>query len=303
MNLPHLLLHQGTEATTADGTYLGSLVGRGHQILLLPPFPRHASWALEQPSFPTMDTTQAKLLLELVPKLPLIVKVALLHLIKASPPSKYVDLRTELTVAILRSFLTPSTRRSISDTQRLANRDPGIKGRIWVAKYTAPAPPEPSVRDAVTHAIESLSTRPEALKSIEWPEVVGVEAEWTGYRSSATASSKLPPITEKEMYGEMMKEVKNPTTVLYLHGGAYYLMDPATHRPTTKKLAKLTGGRCYSVRYRLAPQNPFPAALLDALHSYLTLLHPPEGAYHEAVKPEHIIFAGDRYDSSHPHSI
>ena len=71
-----------------------------------------------------------------------------------------------------------------------------------------------------------------------------------------------------------MKECKSPVTVLYFHGGAYYLLDPSTHRPTTKKLAKLTGGRCYSVRYRLAPQNPFPAALLDALVSYLTLLYP-----------------------------
>lgn len=250
-----------------------------------------------------MDTTaQVKMVLELLlPKLPLIVKVALFHLIKASPPAKYVDLRTELTVAVLRSFLTPTTQRSISETQRLANRDPGIKGRIWVATYTAPAPPEPSARDAVVQAVQALSTKnrpPEALEGLsQWPDMVAVQAEWTGYRSHATKSSRLPPITDKEMYGEMMKEVKTPTTVLYFHGGAYYLMDPATHRPTTKKLAKLTEGRCYSVRYRLAPQNPFPAALLDALHSYLALLYPPEGAFHEAVKPEHVIFAGDRYDT------
>lgn len=70
-------------------------------------------------------------------------------------------------------------------------------------------------------------------------------------------------------------------------------MDPATHRPTTKKLAKLTKGRCLSVRYRLAPQNPFPAALLDALISYLTLLYPPAGSLHAPVSPQHIVFAGD----------
>ncbi|KAF7542430.1 hypothetical protein G7046_g10167 [Stylonectria norvegica] len=91
-----------------------------------------------------------------------------------------------------------------------------------------------------------------------------------------------------------MHECTQPTTtVLYLHGGAYYLCDPASHRPTTKKLAQLTGGRCYSVRYRLAPQYPFPAALLDAFVSYFTLLYPPPDAYHEPVMPEHIVFAGD----------
>jgi acetyl esterase/lipase len=120
-----------------------------------------------------------------------------------------------------------------------------------------------------------------------------VEAEWTGYRAAATPDSRLPPISEHEKYVEMMKEVKMPTTILYFHGGAYYLMDPSSHRPTCKKLAKLTEGRCYSVRYRLAPQHPFPAAIMDALSSYLALLHPPPGAFHEPVKPEHIVFSGD----------
>lgn len=260
----------------------------------------------EKPRPFDMDTDQAKMLLQLVSKLPLIARVALLHMLHMSPPSKYVDLRTELTVAVLRSFLTPSKPMSISTTQRVLNRDPGVKGRIWVATYTAPVPPESSIRDAVIRAVESMrapsadGTPLESLKDIQWPDIAAAEAEWTGYRAGATPQSRLPPITEAEKYVEMMKEVKNPTTVLYFHGGAYYLMDPATHRATTKKLAKLTGGRCYSVRYRLAPQHPFPSALLDALQSYLALLYPPKGAFHEPVKPEHIVFAGDRQVEESP---
>lgn len=244
-----------------------------------------------------MDADRAKMLLTLVSKLPLIARVALLHMLHLSPPSKYVDLRTELTVAVIRSFLTPTKPMTISATQRLLNRDPGVKGRIWIAKYTAPAPPEPSIRDAVIRAVEDMQAPDSgapSTKDLPWPDVVPVEAEWTGYRAGATPNSRLPPITEAEKYVEMMKEVKSQTTVLYFHGGAYYLMDPATHRAATKKLAKLTGGRCYSVRYRLAPQHPFPSALLDALQSYLALLYPPKGAFHEAVKPEHVVFAGDR---------
>lgn len=252
-----------------------------------------------------MDKDRAKLLLQLVSRLPLMARVALLHMLHVSPTAKYVDLRTELTVAVLRSFVEPTKPMSITSTQKALGRDPGVKGRIWIATYDAPPPPEPSIRDVVIRAVEAMAAAPAAgggqspppppLKDVTWPELAPVFAEWTGYRASATSSSRLPPITEAEKYAEMMKEVTSPVTVLYFHGGAYFVMDPATHRPATKKIAKLTGGRCYSVRYRLAPQNPFPAALIDALQSYLTLLYPPPEALHEAVKPENIVFAGDRY--------
>lgn len=244
-----------------------------------------------------MDADQLRMYMQLLPKLPLMARVALLHMLQMSPPSKYLDLKTELTVAVVRSFLTPSNPMTISATQKLLNRDTPAKGRIWVAKYTspAPAPQETSLRDAVVRAIDRLrSPTSPPPKDAQWPEIVTVEAEWHGYRAGATASSRLPPILEIEKYQELMKEVKSSVTVLYLHGGAYYLMDPASHRPTTKKIAKLTGGRCYSVRYRLSPQNPFPAAVMDALQSYLTLLYPPKGAFHQAVRPEDVVFAGDR---------
>jgi len=239
------------------------------------------------------------LLLALLPKIPLMARVALLHISRWSQQAKYLDLRTALTVAVLRSFLTPAKPLSITSTQRFLGRDPGIKGRIWVSKYAAPAPEGSALPDVLGKVIEGLQRSlavGDAVGAAELrlPAVVPVEAEWTGYRAGVAEDAELPPVSEEDKYHEMMKECKSRVTVLYFHGGAYWLMDPATHRPTTKKLAKLTGGRCYSVRYRLAPQNPFPAALLDALVSYLTLLFPPPGAFHDPVPPEDIVFAGDR---------
>lgn len=70
-------------------------------------------------------------------------------------------------------------------------------------------------------------------------------------------------------------------------------MDPATHRITTSTLAKHSGGRCLSVRYRLAPQHIFPSALLDALVAYLSLLSPPPNSFHTPVPASKIIIAGD----------
>ncbi|MCJ1405444.1 hypothetical protein MMC11_008672 [Xylographa trunciseda] len=68
---------------------------------------------------------------------------------------------------------------------------------------------------------------------------------------------------------------------------------PGRYHSLAVSLATSTGGRCLSFRYRLAPQNPFPAALLDALVCYLSLLYPPPGSFHEAVPASSIVFAGD----------
>ncbi|KAK4105205.1 hypothetical protein N658DRAFT_491650 [Parathielavia hyrcaniae] len=232
----------------------------------------------------------------LLPKVPLMLRVAILHMLRVSQQSKYLDLRTELIIAVLRSLTNPSRPLSISETQKLAGQAPKLKGNIWVSTYSCPPPPpgETGLQEAIAKAIDGLRNPEAPPPAYQMPEPAPVEAEWTGYRANATAESRLPNLFERELYTEMMKEVKSPVTVLYFHGGAYYLLDPANHRPTTKTLAKLTGGRVYSVRYRLSPQHAFPAALMDALQSYLALLYPPEGAFHEPVQPEHIVFAGDR---------
>ncbi|KAK1981977.1 alpha/beta hydrolase fold-domain-containing protein [Colletotrichum cereale] len=239
-----------------------------------------------------MHPAQLKLLLSLLPKVPLIARVALLHVLHMSKSSQYLDLRSDLIISVLRSYLQPTKVRSITSTQKLANRNSGVKGRIWISTY-ASSVPETDVRDALIGAIQSLRMPDTPEIDLRLPDVVPVEGEWTGYRAGATGEERQPNIGEKEKYENLQKEVTSPLTVLYFHGGAYYLLDPSSHRPATKKIAKLTGGRVYSVRYRLAPQNPFPAALLDALISYLSLLYPPPDAYHQPVEPRHIVVAGD----------
>jgi acetyl esterase/lipase len=213
-----------------------------------------------------------------------------------SETARYLDLETDMTLTVLRSMLRGSKPRPIAKTQAMTLLDPGVKGRIWIGAVASKVPPETGIRDALIDVIRAMSDSTTAQEpSFRMPGIVPVEAEWTGYRAAATPDEPLPDVSEEQKYAEMMKECKNATTVLYFHGGAYYLCDPSTHRALTKRLAKLTGGRVYSVRYRLAPQGPFPAALLDALVSYFTLLYPPPGSIHEAVSPKDIVFGGDRY--------
>ena len=64
-------------------------------------------------------------------------------------------------------------------------------------------------------------------------------------------------------------------------------------RSTAATLARLTGGKCLSVNYRLAPQHPFPAAILDTLIAYLSLLYPPPGSPHTPISAASIVLCGD----------
>ncbi|MEV0945723.1 alpha/beta hydrolase [Rhodococcus sp. NPDC049939] len=64
---------------------------------------------------------------------------------------------------------------------------------------------------------------------------------------------------------------KRQTAVLYLHGGAFTIGSPATHRSLAAYLAKESGAAVYTLDYRLAPEHPFPAGLEDAVAAYMEL--------------------------------
>ena len=74
--------------------------------------------------------------------------------------------------------------------------------------------------------------------------------------------------------------------MLYLHGGAYVIGSPESHRNLTAHLAKACGLRVASLDYRLAPEHPFPAAVDDALAAYRGLLE-------MGVEARDIVIAGD----------
>jgi monoterpene epsilon-lactone hydrolase len=61
-------------------------------------------------------------------------------------------------------------------------------------------------------------------------------------------------------------------TILYLHGGAYLLGSPNGYRGFAAALSQATDARVLLVDYRLAPENPHPAALDDATTAYRWLL-------------------------------
>jgi len=74
--------------------------------------------------------------------------------------------------------------------------------------------------------------------------------------------------------GEWVHAAPGPTrtgSLLYLHGGAYCVGAPQTHRALTARLARATGLALFTADYRLAPEHRFPAAVHDALAAYRAL--------------------------------
>lgn len=74
--------------------------------------------------------------------------------------------------------------------------------------------------------------------------------------------------------------------LLYFHGGGYSLGSSLGYRPLYSALARAAGARGLGIDYRLAPENPFPAAVDDALAAYRGLLD-------QGIKPGSIAVAGD----------
>lgn len=61
--------------------------------------------------------------------------------------------------------------------------------------------------------------------------------------------------------------------ILFLHGGAYCIGKPSIYKSFFGHLAKQSGLTIFAPDYRLAPENPYPAALDDALLVYQHLLN------------------------------
>jgi epsilon-lactone hydrolase len=61
-------------------------------------------------------------------------------------------------------------------------------------------------------------------------------------------------------------------TILYLHGGWYVLGSAQAYRHLAGHVANRSGAEVFVPDYRLAPEHPFPAGLLDAQASYRGLI-------------------------------
>ncbi|MDV4151344.1 alpha/beta hydrolase fold domain-containing protein [Clostridium sp. AL.422] len=134
---------------------------------------------------------------------------------------------------------------------------------------------------------ESSQTKLESLKDNENTKILDeLNDEWVFPKGFKLENIELNGLNMNWVYAE------NSTTdkvILQLHGGAYRksLADyPTMYQRTAVKYAEISGAKVLTIDYRVAPSNPFPAALDDAVAAYQWLLD-------SGYIAENIIIAGD----------
>lgn len=75
--------------------------------------------------------------------------------------------------------------------------------------------------------------------------------------------------------------------VLYLHGGGYCQGSITTHKGLGLRISHASKSRVLLIDYRLAPENPYPAALEDSVAAYRWLIDK------EGINPQNIVISGD----------
>ncbi len=74
--------------------------------------------------------------------------------------------------------------------------------------------------------------------------------------------------------------------LLYLHGGGYVVGSAHGYRGLAARLGRAAGVVAHAIDYRLAPENPMPAAVDDAVAAYKALVA-------SGIAPSRIVIAGD----------
>jgi epsilon-lactone hydrolase len=129
-----------------------------------------------------------------------------------------------------------------------------------------------------------LSSKP---RPVEWPErrkrLDEVGSVWP-----AAGDVKLTEVDVSGLPGEWsIAPSSDPSRVLmFFHGGGYCSGSILSHRRLVTEAGRAAGVRTLAVAYRLAPENPFPAAYDDALTAWRFLRN-------QGIPAAHIAIGGD----------
>lgn len=140
--------------------------------------------------------------------------------------------------------------------------------------------------------INTLSTE-EARAAYQKLFVEDVDPEEAGNEVGNVENREVPGPDDNEIPIRIYtpEDSSEPAPVLvYFHGGGWVLGDLDTHDSVARSLTNSSGAKVVSVDYRLAPENPFPAAVRDA---YAATEWVVQNAAEIGADPERVAVGGE----------
>ena len=118
----------------------------------------------------------------------------------------------------------------------------------------------------------------------EWRKLDGfLKRNQKPLRGTRISAVKFDGLQAEWVHGP---EAGSDGAILYFHGGAFFMGSPASSRELVSRIYLAAVMKVLSGDYRLAPENPFPAAVDDAVMAYEWLLD-------EGYAPSQIVIGGE----------
>ena len=171
--------------------------------------------------------------------------------------------------------------------------------------------PKPSWAPDIDDQMWAVVSELQSFGNVPFPELTGFQARMQKTPTAAviglTKKTGVPPTPPQVTVNHRTIPVGPPqgllvrtytpmnTTgplpvVVYFHGGGWVIADLDTYEAGAKALALRTGAVVVSVAYRLAPENPYPAAHDDAFAAYRWV---SENAAQIGGDPANLALAGE----------
>lgn len=119
--------------------------------------------------------------------------------------------------------------------------------------------------ESINLGLEALEAKRRELHSLYSPPGLGVQKAL----GVIVEEREIDGVTVKWVRPKM---VRHQQVILYFFGGGHITGSPDEDLAITARIAHFTGRKVCVPAYRLAPENPYPAALVDALAVYQALL-------------------------------
>jgi hypothetical protein len=211
--------------------------------------------------------------LEIIKRIPLAISTIFKHF-TYGPPQPSWDLKVHLAIIIFKSFV--SGQPTIEEVQ----------GNTFIfMNYKIP----PHIKvNKITISHEYRIHAQIHIEKLVKPYNIVLDQIWKSPKNNVINGELIMNKDWNEKNVDREKE----KIIIYLHGGAYFTGRIEFAREIACELSKESGAQVLAISYRLAPQQPFPAALCDVLATYLYLMKPPSDSGFKPYKPEQIILCG-----------